>query len=41
MGVMAPEWYISSFVRSAVGIGATAPHDEIERVGEDLVKRRS
>ncbi|GAB3163857.1 hypothetical protein GCM10027059_18850 [Myceligenerans halotolerans] len=41
MGVMAPEWYISSFVRSASGIGATAPTEEIERVGEDLVERWS
>lgn len=41
MGVMAPEWYISSFVRSASGAGATAPVEEIERVGEDLVERWS
>ncbi|RPF19835.1 HD domain-containing protein [Myceligenerans xiligouense] len=41
MGVMAPEWYISSFVRSATGIGATASPEEIERVGEDLVERWS
>ncbi|MBL0887518.1 HD domain-containing protein [Myceligenerans indicum] len=41
MGVMAPEWYISSFVRSAAGIGATADVQEIEQAGEDLVERWS
>lgn len=41
MGVMAPEWYITSFVRSATGVGASAPVEEIERVGEDLVERWS
>lgn len=41
MGVMAPEWYISSFVRSVVGVGATAPVQEVERVGQGLLERWS
>lgn len=41
MGVMAPEWYISSFVRSVTGLGATAPAEEVERVGRDLLERWS
>ncbi|WP_125776242.1 hypothetical protein [Antribacter gilvus] len=41
MGVLhdAPQWFLSSFVRSAVGAGATAPEDEIRRVGQALIDR--
>lgn len=40
MGVYdAPQWLLSAFVRSAVGAGATAPEEEIRRVGSDLVDR--
>jgi predicted metal-dependent HD superfamily phosphohydrolase len=40
MGVYdAPQWLLSAFVRSVVGAGATAPEDEIRRVGTDLVDR--
>lgn len=40
MGVYdAPQWLLSAFVRSALGAGATAPQEEIRRIGTDLVDR--
>lgn len=42
MGVMtsdAPQWFLSSFVRSAVGAGATADEEEIRAVGQRLLDR--
>lgn len=43
MGVMhdAPQWFLSSFVRSVVSAGATAPSEEIEEVGQRLIERWS
>ncbi len=35
----APQWFLSSFVRSARGAGATAPDDEIRAVGQGLLDR--
>ena len=37
----APQWLIPAWVRSCVGAGATAPHREIEQVGESLLARWS
>ncbi|MFD7310584.1 hypothetical protein [Promicromonospora sp. NPDC059942] len=42
MGVLtsdAPQWFLKSFVRSAVGAGATADTDAIEAVGQSLLDR--
>ncbi|MFE7504914.1 hypothetical protein [Promicromonospora sp. NPDC057488] len=42
MGVLtsdAPQWFLKSFVRSAVGAGATADTDSIEEVGQSLLER--
>jgi len=42
MGVLtsdAPQWLLSSFVRSAVGAGATADTEVIEEVGQALLNR--
>src|SRR5665647_1368714 len=42
MGVHdAPQWLIPAWVRTCVGAGATAPHREIEQVGESLLARWS
>jgi predicted metal-dependent HD superfamily phosphohydrolase len=44
MGVLtsdAPQWFLSSFVRSAVGAGATADTEAIEEVGQALLDRWS
>lgn len=43
MGVLhdAPQWFLSSFVRSAVGAGATAPTEQVEAVGQELIDRWS
>ena len=44
MGVQtsdAPQWFLRSFVRSAVGAGATADTDTIEAVGQSLLDRWS
>ena len=35
----APQWFLSSFVRSARGAGATASDDEIRAVGQGLLDR--
>ena len=35
----APQWFLSSFVRSARGAGATAPDDEVRAVGQGLLDR--
>lgn len=37
--VDAPQWFLSSFVRSARGAGATAPDGEIRAVGQGLLDR--
>ncbi|WP_036964101.1 HD domain-containing protein [Promicromonospora kroppenstedtii] len=42
MGVLtsdAPQWFLKSFVRSAVGAGATADTDSIEEIGQSLLNR--
>ncbi|MFD7022995.1 hypothetical protein [Promicromonospora sukumoe] len=42
MGVLtsdAPQWFLRSFVRSAVGAGATADTDAIETIGQSLLDR--
>ncbi|MEV0892119.1 hypothetical protein [Promicromonospora sp. MEB111] len=42
MGVLtsdAPQWFLKSFVRSAVGAGATADTEAIEAVGQSLLDR--
>ncbi|WP_020017268.1 HD domain-containing protein [Promicromonospora sukumoe] len=42
MGVLtsdAPQWFLKSFVRSAVGAGATAETDSIEEIGQSLLNR--
>ena len=42
MGVLtsdAPQWFLKSFVRSAVGAGATADTEAIEAVGQSLLNR--
>lgn len=40
MGVHeAPQWLVPAWVRACVGAGATAPHTEIEAVGERLLAR--
>jgi predicted metal-dependent HD superfamily phosphohydrolase len=42
MGVLtsdAPQWFLKSFVRSAVGAGATADTESIEEVGQALLDR--
>lgn len=40
MGVHgAPEWLLSAFVRACTGAGASAPVEELERVGERLLER--
>lgn len=36
---IAPQWLISSFVRSVSALGATAPKEEIERTGMALLER--
>jgi predicted metal-dependent HD superfamily phosphohydrolase len=44
MGVMsadAPQWFLSAFVRSCQGAGATATEQEIRAVGEELIERWS
>lgn len=44
MGVMsadAPQWFLSAFVRSCRGAGATASEDDIRAVGEELIERWS
>ncbi|HQY34285.1 hypothetical protein [Actinotalea sp.] len=42
MGVTdAPQWLISAWSRAAVGAGATAPRDEVDAVGEELLERWS
>jgi len=44
MGVMsadAPQWFLSAFVRTCHGAGATADEAEIRSVGEDLLDRWS
>lgn len=44
MGVLtsdAPQWFLRSFVRSAVGAGATAETEAIEEVGQALLDRWS
>jgi predicted metal-dependent HD superfamily phosphohydrolase len=44
MGVMsadAPQWFLSAFVRTCHGAGATADEAEIRAVGEDLLERWS
>src|SRR5665647_2216477 len=42
MGVHdAPQWLIPAWVRTCIGAGATAPHREIEQVGENLLARWS
>jgi len=44
MGVLksdAPQWFLTSFVRSAVGAGATADTDTIEEMGQALLERWS
>lgn len=44
MGVLtsdAPQWFLASFVRSAVGAGATADTEVIEEVGQALLDRWS
>ena len=44
MGVMsadAPQWFLSAFVRTCHGAGATADDAEIRSVGEDLIDRWS
>lgn len=44
MGVLtsdAPQWFLKSFVRSAVGAGATADTEAIEDVGQKLLDRWS
>lgn len=44
MGVLtsdAPQWFLRSFVRSAVGAGATADTEAIEEVGQALLDRWS
>ena len=35
----APQWLLSAYVRSAVGVGATAPTDQIRDAGQALVDR--
>jgi len=35
----APQWFLSSFVRSARGAGATAPDDAVRAVGQGLLDR--
>ncbi|WP_454042882.1 HD domain-containing protein [Cellulosimicrobium sp. Marseille-Q8652] len=35
----APQWFLSSFVRSARGAGATAPEEAIRAVGQGLLDR--
>ncbi|MBA8810369.1 putative metal-dependent HD superfamily phosphohydrolase [Promicromonospora sukumoe] len=35
----APQWFLRSFVRSAVGAGATADTDAIETIGQSLLER--
>lgn len=40
MGVTeAPQWLVPAWVRTCIGAGATAPHDQIEQVGEKLLAR--
>lgn len=42
MGVLtsdAPQWFLRSFVRSAVGAGATADTEAIEAIGQSLLDR--
>ncbi|MFJ3405551.1 hypothetical protein [Promicromonospora sp. NPDC090134] len=42
MGVLtsdAPQWFLKSFVRSAVGAGATADTEAIEAIGQSLLDR--
>ena len=42
MGVLtsdAPQWFLKSFVRSAVGAGATADTGAIEEIGQSLLNR--
>lgn len=41
MGADAPQWLISAWTRSCVTVGATAPKDEIIRVGERMLDRWS
>ncbi|MEE6288689.1 hypothetical protein V2J52_13595 [Georgenia sp. MJ173] len=35
----APQWLLSAFVRSVAAVGATAPREEIQRVGRRLLER--
>ncbi|PRZ08144.1 putative metal-dependent HD superfamily phosphohydrolase [Isoptericola sp. CG 20/1183] len=44
MGVLsasAPQWFLSAFVRTCRGAGATKPEDSIRSVGEELIERWS
>jgi predicted metal-dependent HD superfamily phosphohydrolase len=37
----APQWFLSAFVRTCRGAGATQPDDEVRTVGEELIERWS